>query len=116
MTNRRVCVITSVHPASDVRIRKECMSLVRAGFHVTLVAPNPSDEIVDGLRIRALPRNTSRFRRLTKTAWSAWREAEQSDADIYHFHDPELIPVALLLGRRGRKVVYDIHEDLPRDI
>jgi glycosyltransferase involved in cell wall biosynthesis len=117
MNKRNVCVITSVHPAFDVRIlRKECASLARAGFHVTLVAPHDADEIVDGVRIKAIRTAGGRFSRLTKTVWSVWREAERSGADIYHFHDPELIPIGLVLGRRGRRVIYDIHEDVPRDL
>jgi glycosyltransferase involved in cell wall biosynthesis len=117
MKKRSVCIITSVHPARDVRILwKQGRSLARAGFQVSLIAPNDVDEIIDGVRIKAVPTSAGRLGRLSKTVWRVWREAERIGADIYHFHDPELIPIALILGCKGRKVIYDIHEDLPRDI
>jgi len=37
-------------------------------------------------------------------------------ADIYHLHDPELLQIAGTLLQTGAKVVYDAHEDLPRQI
>jgi glycosyltransferase involved in cell wall biosynthesis len=43
-------------------------------------------------------------------------KAVQLNADIYHIHDPELLPLALLLRMLRKVVIYDIHEDLPRTV
>jgi glycosyltransferase involved in cell wall biosynthesis len=45
-----------------------------------------------------------------------FQKGKELDADVYHFHDPELIPYGLKLKALGKKVIYDIHEDLPRAI
>ena len=113
--SKKVCVLTSVHQPFDIRIfHKECKSLAQAGYEVTLVAACQCDQAVDGVRFRAIPKAKSRIARLTQTDWRVYREALKQRADIYHFHDPELIPIALLLRMGGKKVIYDIHEDLPR--
>jgi glycosyltransferase involved in cell wall biosynthesis len=41
-----------------------------------------------------------------------WR-ALKAKAQVYHFHDPELIPLGIFLKMMGKKVIYDIHEDYP---
>ena len=53
---------------------------------------------------------------MLRTTWAIYRAAAQEKADVYHFHDVELVPVGMLLRLRGNRVVYDIHEDYPREI
>lgn len=113
----KVVHMTSVHGALDNRIfRKECRSLAGAGFSVTAIAPYPTDAVVDSVNIRGVPREQSRLGRMTRTVWHVYREAVRQNGDIYHFHDPELIPIGLLLRFSRKRVIYDLHEDCPRDI
>ncbi|MGH9716748.1 MAG: glycosyltransferase [Candidatus Acidiferrales bacterium] len=109
--------MTSAHPPFDVRIfHKECRSLARAGYRVTLIAPTDRDRQCGDIFVRAFPKYRSRRQRMVKGTLAMYRAAKQENADIYHFHDPELIPVGLLLRASGRHVVYDAHEDLPKTI
>lgn len=109
--------MTTVHSALDARIfHKECRSLARAGFQMTIIGPHVSDTVADQVRIKSITRDTSRLARMTRTVWRVYREALRQRADIYHFHDPELIPAGLLLRAAGKRVIYDIHEDLPKDV
>src|SRR5262249_17937063 len=117
MSALRVVHLTSVHSALDPRIfKKECRSLARAGFDVTVIGPYPETTVTEQVHIQPVKKYRSRVARMTRTAWHVFRQACRLDADVYHFHDPELIPVALLLRSTGKKVVYDIHEDYPKDI
>jgi glycosyltransferase involved in cell wall biosynthesis len=114
---RKIVHLTSVHPAFDVRIfHKECKSIARAGYDVTLIAAHDRDETVDGVRMKAMVPPSGRISRMLRTTWAICRQAIREDADLYHFHDPELIPVALVMRIRGKKVIYDVHEDVPADI
>ena len=109
--------LTSVHSPLDIRIfQKECRSLASAGYDVKVVAPHDHDEVVDGIPILAVPESRSRIARMMRCTWRVYRAALRQKADVYHFHDPELIPFGLLLRAQGKKVVYDIHEDYPTKI
>jgi glycosyltransferase involved in cell wall biosynthesis len=114
---RRVAHVTSVHPPDDARIfAKECRALAEAGYEVHLVAPGATESVVDGVRLHGLPRAPGRLRRMTSTVIGAYRVARSLRADVYHLHDPELIPAGLLLRAGGAQVVYDVHEHLPQQI
>jgi glycosyltransferase involved in cell wall biosynthesis len=117
MTTAKVVHMTSVHGALDPRIfHKECRSLARAGFEVTVIGHHSQDMVADRVRIESVYRHPSRLARMTRTVWHVYRKARSQKADVYHFHDPELIPVGLLLRASGKKVIYDIHEDMPKDV
>jgi glycosyltransferase involved in cell wall biosynthesis len=114
----KVVHLTSVHSPFDVRIfHKQAKTLVKAGYDVTLIAQHEKEEIVDGVRIIALPNPRSRFVRMFGLVWQTFYLAKRQGADIYHFHDPELLPVGILLKLMlSTRVIYDVHENHPKKI
>ncbi|HAU37778.1 MAG TPA: hypothetical protein DCX07_08690 [Phycisphaerales bacterium] len=112
----RVCHITTNHRALDGRIfYKECCTLADAGYDVHLVAYHPQDEILNGIRIHAVPRPPAgRLRRFFVWPWRFLIRAARLRPDLYHFHDAEFLPQAMVLRWvLGARVVYDMHENVP---
>jgi glycosyltransferase involved in cell wall biosynthesis len=113
----KVVHVTTSHPVLDSRIYyKECCSLRDAGYEVVLIAAHERDELIDGIRIRSLPQASNRFDRAWRLARLAYQYCLDEQADIYHFHDPMLLPWLARLARKGRLVIYDMHESVVRDI
>ncbi|RNC83337.1 MAG: glycosyltransferase [Balneola sp.] len=110
--------LSSVHHSKDTRIfYKICKSLVNHGFEVDLIIQHHKSEKKNGINIVALPIATRKLDRLTKIIPRIIYKSFQYDkGTIFHFHDPELIPVGLLLKMFGYKVIYDVHEDVPKTI
>lgn len=107
-----------MHRADDVRVfHKECTSLAEAGFKITLIACKGRVSGPCEVQVVTLPEMGSRIRRMLVRSYLAYRSARNILADVYHFHDPELLPYGLLLKvRTGARVVYDSHECYPEDI
>lgn len=113
----RCCHLTSAHPPFDPRIfHKECVSLAEAGYDVSLVSPHDRHQTERNVRIIPVGRPGGRLRRFGALPWRIVLAALRERADIYHFHDPDLVPVGLLLKFLGKRVVYDVHEDSAQTI
>lgn len=98
LAGRRILHVTSVHRPRDVRI-----------FHKETAAARAAGATAEVL---GLDKPVRRGRRLL-AGWRLVGRAAGGDADIVHFHDPELLPAALWLARRTDKlVIYDVHEYL----
>ncbi|MFC4077401.1 glycosyltransferase family 4 protein [Salinithrix halophila] len=116
--NSHVMIMSSVHGYNDSRIfHKQAVSLVKAGYRVELHALADFDEReIDGVRVVGLPAPKNRAARLLG-GWKLFRRALKSGADRFHFHDPELLPWGMLLRWWTKSpVIYDAHEDLPKQI
>ena len=114
----RVCHVTTVHHVPDPRIfLKQCFSLNEHGYRVYVLVSGDGNGFHWGQLhpIRIGARDQNRWRRLF--FWpTIFGELKRIDPDIIHFHDPELIGVGLVLKSLGKKLIYDVHEDLPRQI
>ncbi|MDQ0227156.1 glycosyltransferase family 4 protein [Metabacillus niabensis] len=114
----KICVLTTVHQAYDGRIyHKQCKSLKKAGYDVTLLAPKPDKMIKDdGINLIPIEKPKNELKRFLH-AFKVFKLAKETKADLYHFHDPELIPVGVLLRIFTRKpVIFDVHEHYPNAI
>lgn len=116
----RVLMASSVHPWNDVRVYFKMARSIASFAHVRLIAvqaPGSSAPPDGRICIDLLPANGLRpgdrksiILRL-KRIGMVMRSVLNGKYDVFHFHDPELIPAGWLAKLRGKKVIYDVHED-----
>ncbi len=113
----KICHVTSAHKSTDVRIfHKQCTGLAKAGYDVYLVAQGDS-RVENGVNIVGVGDHTGgRLNRMTQMTKKVYKKALELDCEVYHLHDPELLPYALKLKKKGKKVVFDSHEDFVNNI
>lgn len=115
----RITHLTSAHSRYDTRIfLKECVSLAKVeGYDISLVvADGLGDEERDSVHIFDVGKLDGRLNRMFRTTKNVLNKVIDLDSDIYHFHDPELIPVGIKLKKFGKKVIFDIHENIALQI
>jgi hypothetical protein len=112
MSRIKVCHLTVTHSENDNRIfQNECKTLIKEGYDISIIVPNVEDKILEGINIIGIKCNMQPLSRVFVGAGKVYKKALEVDADIYHIHDIELFRYGVKLKRKGKKVIFDSHED-----
>ena len=110
------------HRPDDIRIfQKECASLSRYGHQVIYVTSNMNAKSVnvsnDSVKVITVKlQRTNKKLPFLLYCREIKRVLSSLDADVYHFHEVVLLSVLLYMRKQGKHVIYDMHEDSPRDM
>lgn len=111
---KKICVITTAHPAEDNRVYlKEVQTLLK-NYEVVYITTGEIKNPPKRLELINVGYYAGSFQKRIKINWAAFRQALKLDVASYHFHDFDFILWAVLLRiLKGKPVIYDIHEDYP---
>ncbi|AXG06296.1 glycosyltransferase [Haloplanus rubicundus] len=106
-----ICILSTVHSPTNTRVFHKEARAANSNYDVSYIVHNPPKDLDTEITFYSLGTAETRFKRWTHLL-QAYRMAHSIDADIYHFHDPELLPVGILLkATTDGSVIYDAHED-----
>ena len=114
LRNVVVCHLSPVESRRDERaFSREALPALDYGLRPRILGPHSCNDRLQGVEFVSLPKSRGRALRIL-LASRFLRSALKQNADIYHVHSPELIPVGLMLKLIfGKDVIYDTREDFP---
>lgn len=111
---KKVCLIHKVDFLDPRSFHKQARSLQKNGYETTLISYLGREDPIDGIRFVKISRPQRLLTRILLTNYNIFIKALKERADVYHFHDLDFVPWAILLKLIARrKVIYDVHEAHP---
>lgn len=113
MTRRRVVMLAPSHRPWGNRVVREGHALAAYGYEVVAVMIPGRESFSDGIAFVPAPPVGGRFGRVLRLP-VLFRQSLRLKGDVYHLHNPTMLPAALGLKLLGKRVIYDTHEDFSR--
>lgn len=108
-----VAQLTSRHAITDNRILHGMARTADAcGYRSLILGPAAEDSAYGAIELKACP--VLKTGRRSPHVWLLARlfaGALRCGARTFQIHDPDFLPVALLLKLGGRRIIYDVHDD-----
>lgn len=106
----RICHISDCHTLDDNRIfLKECSSLSDVGYDVSIIAVGTSGRRNNVNRIGLRKRGI--IGRIFVTRHEIRLILKEMETEVVHLHDPTLLLLVKYFKKKGKKVIFDSHED-----
>lgn len=109
---KTVVHFSTVHRPFDSRIYHKEIKALRGTYNVIFVSAQAEEEYAEGnVRIIRLKKRSGKLKRMIFSTADMLFKLLTIKADLYHFHDAELLTIGMILKLAGRKVVFDSHEN-----